>query len=305
MDFDLTILGSNSAVPAFGRHPSSQVLRFHTQKFMIDCGEGTQFQLSKFKVKRGSINHIFISHLHGDHYFGLVGLINSYRLNGRKENLHVYGPPKLVDILRIQVNFEAEDFGYPLFFHALSFESSEKIYDDKHLEVFTIPLLHKIECNGFLFKEKPRPRKIISDKIREFKIPFEKIEDIRYGADYTLLNGEIISNQVLTEAPSASASYAYCSDTKFTTDIVPLIKGVDLLYHEATFMEESKEKAADRYHSTAMEAATIAKMANVGKLIIGHFSARYQDLQPLLHEARAIFPNTELALEGDLFQVGN
>jgi ribonuclease Z len=304
MDFDLTILGSNSAVPAFGRHPTSQVLRYKTSKYLIDCGEGTQFQLSRFKVKRGTINNIFISHLHGDHYFGLVGLVNSFRLNGRKEPLNIFGPPQLLDIIKIQVKIDDEQFGYPVTFYPLTFGVSEKIFEDDNLEVFTIPMEHKIDCNGFLFKEKPRPRKIISDKIREHQISHEYIEFIRKGANFQKEDGTIVPNNELTEDPAPSVSYAFCSDTLYTENFLQLIDGVDLLYHEATFTNDSADKAKERFHSTAAEAATIAVKANVKKLLIGHFSARYADLQPLLEEAKSIFPNTQLATEGEIFQVG-
>lgn len=303
MEFELSILGSNSAVPAYGRFPTAQILKHHCTKYMIDCGEGAQFQLSKFKIKRGNIRHIFISHLHGDHFFGLVGLLNSIRLNGRKDDLHIYGPPSLYDIIKIQVDFEKEDFGYKIFFHPLQFENSILILDDEYLQVFTIPLEHKIDCNGFLFKEKPKPRRINGETVKKHKVSKEIIENLRSGKDFIKEDGEVIKNEQLTLPPPPSRSYAYCSDTRYNTNLIPFIKDVDLLYHEATFMNNDKEKAYERFHSTGSQAAEIAKLAEAKKLLIGHFSARYQDLNPLLEEAKSVFKNTDLAIEGSSFLI--
>jgi ribonuclease Z len=270
---------------------------------MIDCGEGVQMQLSKYKVKRGNINHIFISHLHGDHYFGLVGLLNSFRLNGRKDDLHLFGPSKLIDIITIQVDVFDEDFGFKTIFHPLNFGVYELIYENSLLEVYTIPLVHKIDTNGFLFKEKPKPKSILKEKIDEYKIPNHLIAGIRNGDDLILDGVLIAKNCELTGESKPTFSYAYCSDTMFSPDIVPLIQHVDLLYHEATFLNDSEDKASERYHSTAAQAATIAKLANAKKLIIGHFSARYADLNPFLSEAKSIFDNTFLATEGEVFSI--
>lgn len=303
MNFDLTILGSNSAVPAYGRYPTCQVLLHHNERYMIDCGEGAQMQLSKYKVKRGNINYIFISHLHGDHYYGLVGLINSFRLNGRKEDLHIFGPPKLIDIITIQVDIFDESFGYKIIFHPLNFGISELIFENDLLEVFTIPLVHKIDTNGFLFKEKPKPKAILREKIDEYSIPRHLIDGIRRGNDLIVDGKFIAPNNELTGESKPIYSYAYCSDTCFSPEIAPIIKGVDLLYHEATFMSDAETKATERFHSTAAQAATIANMANVKKLIIGHFSAKYSDLNPLLQEAVDVFPNSFLATEGEVFNI--
>lgn len=303
MKFELSILGSNSAVPAYGRFPTAQILQHHRTKYMIDCGEGAQMQLSKFKIKRGNLKHIFISHLHGDHFFGLVGLLNSLRLNGRKDDLYIYGSPLLYNIIKIQVDIEKEDFGYKIIFEPLEFGDSKLILDDKYLQVFTIPLDHKIDCNGFLFKEKPKPRKINGDAVKKHKVSKEIIEDLRSGKDFINANGEVIKNELLTLPPPPSRSYAYCSDTRYNTDLIPIIKNVDLLYHEATFMEADKEKAYERFHSTGIQAAEIAKNSAVKKLLIGHFSARYQDLNPLLEEAKSVFKNTDLAIEGSSFLI--
>lgn len=303
MNFALNILGSNSAVPAFERYPTAQVLQYHDKKYMIDCGEGAQFHLSKYKIKPSGLNHIFISHLHGDHYLGLVGLISTLRLNGRTEDLHIYAPEYLKKILDIQLQFDGRTWSFDYIFHPLKFNESYKIFEDNYLEVFTLPLDHKIDCNGFLFKEKPKPLKIKPEKIKEYKIPFLNINDIKMGADFVLQDGSIIPNAALTSAPEPSKSYAYCSDTKYNESIVPLIKNVDLLYHESTFMHDLQAIAEERFHSTSIEAAQIAKLAQVKKLAIGHFSGRYKDLEPMLKEAQTVFENTALALEGTVFEI--
>jgi len=304
MGFTLTVLGSNSAVPAHNRFPTSQILQHHNSKYMIDCGEGTQFQLNKYHIKRGNLNHIFISHLHADHFLGVVGLISSLRLNGKTEDLHIYAPPFLKEILDIQLMQDLERIrSFEYVFHPLKFGESYKIYENDSLEVFTIPLDHKIDCNGFLFKEKPKQRKIIGEKIKELDIPFDKINDIKNGQDFTNEQGKSFKNKELTLDPDKHKSYAYCSDTKYNESILPLIKEVDLLYHESTFMHEMKEKSEERFHTTSIQAATIAKKAKVKKLAIGHFSARYRDLNPMLEEAKTVFTNTELALEGTLFEI--
>lgn len=303
MKFSLTILGSNSAVPAHNRFPTAQILQFHDKRMLIDCGEGTQFQLNRFKIKRSGLDHIFISHMHGDHYLGLVGLISTLRLNGRKEDLHIYGPPHLEKVLDIQLNIDNREWSFQYIFHPLEFGESKHILETTLLDVYTIPLDHKIECNGFLFKEKPGFRKIIPEKIKEYEIPFSNINDIKAGEDFTLANGSIIKNEELTLEPNAPRSYAYCSDTRYKEDLVPLIKNATLLYHESTFMHDLAQIANDRFHSTSQEAAQIAKMAQVNKLAIGHFSGRYRNLEPMLKEAQATFENTELAIEGTVFEI--
>ena len=303
--FKLTILGSNSAVPAFNRYPTAQILALNNAKYMIDCGEGAQFQLSKFNIKRSGLNHIFISHLHGDHYLGLVGLLSTLKLNSRKENLHVYGPAYLKKIIDVQLDYDArKDTGFEIIFHALEFGKSEKSMEDEQIEVYTIPLDHKVECNGFLFKEKEGSRKIIFEKIQEYNIPTHKIKAIKLGADFVAEDGTVIDNNILTAEPSKPRSYAYCSDTKYSESIIPIIKEANLLYHESTFMHDLQIIAAERYHSTSIEAAKIAKLANVKKLAIGHFSARYRNLEPMLAEAKTVFENTELGIEGTVFEIG-
>lgn len=301
--FELTILGSNSAVPAHNRYPTSQFLKHYQSAILIDCGEGTQFQMNRFHIKRGRLNHILISHMHGDHYFGLVGLLNSFRLNNRKQDLHIYGPPALEQIIALQANYADPDWPYPIHFHPTRFEEVYTLFETDELEVTTLPLKHKIPCSGFLVKEKTKARKIVSEAIRTHGVPHQSIATIKKGEDYINPSGKLIPNDLLTSAPPHSYSYAYCSDTLYNEELVPLIKGVDVLYHEATFKEESKEKAALRFHSTAKEAAQIAKLAGAKQLIIGHYSAKYRDLDELLKEAQEVFPNTALAIEGRAYAI--
>lgn len=299
MSFELTILGSNSAVPAYGRHPSAQLLKYESERFLIDCGEGTQFRLTQYKVKRSNLNHIFISHLHGDHYFGLVGLINSMRMSGRKDELFVYGPPELEAILHLQIDLKDTSWGFPVHFIPLKEGENKVIMDLPKLQVSTIPLDHKgMLCNGFLFEEKTKPRRINGELIKKLKVPYPEIQAIKEGGDFIDSDGAVYSYQALTQDPLPSYKYAYCSDTKYNESIIPIIEGVDVLYHEATFMETEKDKADLRGHSTAKQAATMASKAKVGKLLLGHFSARYFDLNALLEEGRTVFPSSELALEG-------
>ncbi len=302
-EFELTILGSNSAVPAHNRHPSAQFLKHHQTGILIDCGEGTQFQMNKYHIKRGHLNHILISHLHGDHYFGLVGLINSFRLNNRQHDLNIYGPPDLEQIIALQANHTDLDWPYRIRFQALRFEEVYTLFETDDFVVTTIPLKHKIPCSGFLIREKIKARKIVSDAIRQHGIPHQEISAIKRGGDYIKEDGSVIQNALLTANPPPSYSYAYCSDTLYDEELIPLIKDVDVLYHEATFKEDSKEKAALRFHSTAKEAASIAKQANVKQLIVGHYSAKYKDLGELLAEAQEVFPNTALAIEGNSYEI--
>lgn len=304
MSFNVTILGSNSAVPAHKRYPTAQILQHKQNRFLIDCGEGTQFQMIKYHIKRSGLNNIFISHLHGDHYLGLVGLISTLMLNGRTEDLHIYAPAYLEEILDVNLKSNRDKvWTFNIVFHALTFDKSYKIFENNDLEVFTIPLDHKIDCNGFLFKEKLGDRKIIAEKIKEYNIPYAEINLIKKGADFKTKEGTIILNKDLTLNPDKPKSYAYCSDTKYNESVIPIIKGADLLYHESTFMHDLVEIASERYHSTSIEAATIASKAQVEKLAIGHFSARYRDLTPMLEEAQTVFSNTALAIEGTIFEI--
>ncbi len=298
MKFELLILGSNSAIPSNNRHPSAQILNIQEHHFLIDCGEGTQMRMNENRVRRNKIKQIFISHLHGDHYFGLIGLLTSFALNQRKTPIDIFSPPGLEEIIRVQMKHMGGGFSYPLTFHELSTDSFSKIFENPVLEVFSFPLVHRIPTVGYLFKEKPRPRSIRSEKIGEYSIHYSDIPGIKSGADFRLENGEVISNEELTTAPKSPKSYAYCSDTLYSEKILKFIKEVDMLYHESTFCMDKLPEAEASKHSTAHQAATIAAKANAGKLIIGHFSSRYRDLTPFGEEAKAIFPNSEVSQEG-------
>lgn len=297
MLFRVTILGCNSAIPTSKRKPTAQLLNVAERFFLIDCGEGTQMQLRKHRIKMQRINHVFISHLHGDHYFGLIGLLSSLHLLGRDKELHLYAPPALKEIIDLQLAASNTTLRYPLCFHPLSFDKPAKLMEDNHLEVYTIPLQHSVPCCGFLFREKQRPRRMSREKVAQYQIPPHLIEGIKDGADYEY-EGETIPHKELTLAAMKSRSYAFCSDTAYHEPIVEQIKGVDLLYHEATFMTDLLDRAEKTMHSTAAQAATIASKAQVEKLVVGHFSSRYTNLTPLLEEAQLIFPKTELASEG-------
>ncbi|MXP05885.1 MULTISPECIES: ribonuclease Z [unclassified Apibacter] len=294
----LTILGYNSAVPTVRTNPTSQLLECNNQYFLIDCGEGTQVQLRKARVKFTHINTIFISHLHGDHVFGLIGLISSFHLLGRTEPLTIYGPKGIKKLIEIQLLLTESSNQFDINFIELTSLKSELIYEDNKLCVWTIPLNHRIYTNGFLFKEKVKPRRLNMDVIKyNPEIEVCDYHNLKLGKDFITQSGDIIKNEYLTLPPKHSYSYAFCSDTKFSLDIVPLIKGVDVLYHEATFLDELRELASKTGHTTAYQAAEIAKMANVKVLILGHFSNRYTDISILKEEAGQVFFNTILPEE--------
>jgi len=303
MKFELTILGSSSAVPTSDRYPTSQVLNVQERFFLIDCGEGTQIQLRRNKFRFSKINHIFISHLHGDHYYGLFGVIATMGLLGRKNDLHIYGPAKLKDILDFHTNILEEKADFEIVFHPTNKNKQETIFEDKIITIDSFPLKHRIPTCGFLFREKQRPLNMKKDVIEYYNIPVKEIYNIKMGADFVNEEGDIISNTKLTEKPVTPRAFAFCSDTAYTESILSSINNIDLLYHEATFMHNLKEQATKSQHSTCTEAATIASKAKVGKLIIGHYSTRYRNLKPLLDEARSVFPNTELATENKTFSV--
>ena len=303
MRFDVTILGSNSAIPAHGRFPTSQALNVSDHLYLIDCGEGTQWRLQEYSIKKSKIKEIFISHLHGDHIFGLIGLLTSYSLSGRTEPIKIFSPIGLEEIIQVQLKHIGGSLNFPLTFYVIDTLQSQQIFEDKLIEVFTIPLNHRIPTCGFLFKEKSRLLNIIPSVIETYKIPIEKIKEIKKGANFKLPDGQTISNQVLTFPQSEGRSFAFCSDTLYSESIIPIIEGVDLLYHESTFLHEALDLAEETMHSTVKQAATIAKKANVGQLIIGHYSSRYKDLKPLLDEAQSIFFNTVLGLEGKTVSV--
>ena len=305
MSFELTILGSNSAAPAHSRHQSAQVLRIENQAFLIDCGEGTQMQIARYRIKLGRINHIFISHLHGDHYLGLVGLISTMHLRHRDQELVIFGPPGLNDIITMHLKYTEMVLCYKVRFVELDPHQPQLILENELLTVTSFPLDHRIPCTGFLFKETPKPYRLNKEmNLRE--LSKEELSLLKSGQHVTDGNGGIKYHlDTYTFPPKKARSYAYCSDTRYNEDIIPLIKGVDLLYHESTFLSDRQQRAHDTYHSTAREAAKIATQAQVERLILGHFSIRYRDLDPLLVEAKEVFSNSYLAVEGERILIEN
>ena len=302
MSLKLTILGCHSATPRVNANPTSQFLEIKNQSFLIDCGEGTQVQLRKYGVKFSKIKHIFISHLHGDHFFGLVGLISTFRLLNRENELHIYGPIGIKEIITLQLKLSNSWTHYPLLFHELNSVTSELIFEDAKVEVHTIPLNHRIYTNGFLFKEKTGERKLNFTAMSEYKeIEICDYQNLKNGRDFILKNGQILKNDKLTLDPRAPLSYAFCSDTSYFPDMIPQIKNVNCLYHETTFLKDKETLAFSTKHSTAEQAAIIAKEAKVKQLIIGHYSGRYKNKEVFLEEATPIFKNTLLAEEGKIY----
>ncbi len=305
MPFEVTILGSSSALPTSERYPTAQVINILGRYFLIDCGEGTQIQLRRNKIGFGKIKHIFISHLHGDHYFGLIGLISTLNLLGLKSELHIFAPSEIKNLLQPQLDYIRGEMTIKLIFHPLNFKKPQKIFSDKRVEVFSFPLKHSIPTCGFLFKEAKKQPNIRKDQIEKYQIPIAKIKEIKAGNGFKTDDGVTIANQELTIQPPKPRSYAFCTDTAFNPAITDFIKDVDLLYHEATFPEEMREFAEKTLHSTTIDAARIAKMANVGKLIIGHFSARFNDASIFEKEAKTIFKNTVAAKEGFTYKIAD
>jgi len=301
----LTILGSSSALPTSGRYPSAHVLSAHERLFLIDCGEGTQMQLRKNRIRFGKINHIFISHLHGDHVFGLYGLLSTYSLMGRKNPVHLYAPENYQHILNSHLNDFDIHLSFEIDFKPLYSKDPVQILDDKYIIVTSFPLQHRIPSFGFLFREKISERHIIKECIEEFQIPTVRIPAIKNGEDFITADGVVIKNEDITLPPSEPLSYAYCSDTKYFKRLASFVKDVNLLYHEATFDKSLNNLAKVTCHSTTLDAAKTALNANAGSLVIGHFSARYKDISILVEEARTIFPRTFAAIDGKSFDVGN
>jgi ribonuclease Z len=297
----LTILGNNSAIPAFGRNPTAQVLQNQDEGFLIDCGEGTQLQLTRYKIRRSKINHIFISHLHGDHYFGLIGLISSMGLQGRTADLYIYGPVLLENILLLQL--EAANTTLPFKLHFKALEGEGIIYQGAKISVTSFKVNHCIDCWGFLFRERKNPRKLDPDRVKSYEIPASFYDALQKGSDYTTKKGTIIPNEEVTIPNATGRSYAYCADTIYDETLAEKVKSVDVIYHEATYLKDLEERAAARFHSTSTQAANIALKAGVGRLLIGHFSSKYELLDDFLSEACEVFPQTELALEGLCFKI--
>lgn len=301
MKFEVTILGSSSATPVFNRNPSAQLLNCNEKYYLIDCGEGTQQQLTKYNLKAARIDYIFISHLHGDHYFGLIGLLSSLHLNGRVKPMQIFGPKPLLEILEIQFKYSDTVLRYPIEFFPIEADESRQIFENSDLTVKTIVLNHRIPTTGFIFQQKKRQRKLIKDKTDE--VPMAYYTALKKGIDVELPNGDILRSEDYTTEADAPRCYAYCSDTLFDESYFATIKDCDTLYHEATFMHDLLDRAKETHHTTALQAGEIAKINGVKKLLIGHFSSRYKTLQMLLEETQSVFENTELAVEGRTFQL--
>jgi ribonuclease Z len=302
MKFQVQILGSNSAFPAFGRFPSAQILNHNETLFLIDCGEGTQIQMTRYHIKRSKINQIFVSHLHGDHVFGLPGLITSYTQLGREKPIHIFGPVGIQKMMEAIMDLSGSRINFDIQYTELRHEGMDKIFSTSYLEVFAFPLKHRIATYGYRFLEKERPLRMKKEKITQYQLTTEQILDAKSGCDLNL-NGQLIPVEELTETPEKPRSYAYCSDTAYDEKIIPFIQNTNLLYHETTFMEDKSDLAAYSKHSTTKEAGKIARMAKAGCLITGHYSSRYKDLSPLLEEVQSEFPNTRLGIEGEIYEV--
>lgn len=301
MKFEVTILGSSSATPVYNRNPSAQLLNCNEKYYLIDCGEGTQQQLTKYNLKAARIDYIFISHLHGDHYFGLIGLLSSLHLNGRIKPIQIFGPKPLLEILEIQFKYSDTVLRYPIEFFPIEADKSVQIFENSDLTVKTIILNHRIPTTGFIFQQKKRQRKLIKEKTDQ--VPMAYYTVLKKGIDVELPNGDILRSEDYTTEADAPRCYAYCSDTLFDERYFDTIKGCDTLYHEATFMHDLLERAKETHHTTALQAAEVAKITGAKKLLIGHFSSRYKTLQMLFEEAQSVFENTELAIEGRTFQL--
>ncbi|MCB0640081.1 MAG: ribonuclease Z [Phaeodactylibacter sp.] len=303
MTFELTVLGVSAAQPAFSRHPSAQFLAIHNQRFLIDCGEGTQMQLSAFGLRRSNLDHIFITHLHGDHYFGLMGLLTSFALNGRTAPLMVYSPAGLKPIVDAHAGVMGGTFPYTIHFVEVLTDRETLLLENEFVTVRAFPLDHRIPTVGYRFDEQPRPLKINPDKIAEFGLSIPQIKAVKGGEDLVLESGLHLSNAALTIPPAPPRSFAYCSDTRYRPALAEVVQGVDLLYHESTFCEDAADRAAQTMHATAAEAARIAAAAGVKQLLLGHFSSRYPETTVFEQEARTIFPNTLAAEEGQTYTV--
>ncbi len=301
--FNVTILGSSSAVPTPSRYTTSQVVNLNERLYLIDCGEAAQIQLRRFGIKVGRINHIFISHLHGDHIFGLPGLISSVAMGGKKGELHIYAHSELQTLMSSLMKLINDSSDFKLIYHHVNKRRYAVLFEDEKIRVESFPLKHRIPCNGFIFREQPSDLHLRGDMIEALNISIKDRMNLKKGKDYILPNGSVIPNEELTFPPIKPRAYAYCSDTTFYEKVIPYIEGVDLLYHESTFGESLKDLAKLTGHSTARQAAILASKAKVGKLIIGHYSTRYKDISELVNEAREVFPDTYPVNDGEKFDV--
>lgn len=294
----ITILGNNSALPAYGRYPTAQVIEINEQLFLMDCGEGAQMRMQQFGIKSTRINHVFISHLHGDHFYGLVGFISSLSLWGREKDLCLYCPKEIKTILDAQLKW---DLGFKIIYRIIEEGERALLIDEEKYEVSCFPVYHSVPTHGFKFTEKKRKRILVPQKLQEYEIPKYFYKNLTEGEDYELKNGEVIKNEWVTADGHPSKVYAFCADTRYAPEICDDIINADIIYHESTYLDDSQHKAIERLHSTAKEAASIAKQANANKLLLGHFSSKYKELDAFIIEAQTVFKQVELALEGETF----
>lgn len=297
----VTILGNNSAVPAFNRHPTSQVVTQDGNNFLVDCGEGTQIQMIKYKIRRGKISHVFISHLHGDHYFGLVGLLNTFGLLSHTQELHIFGPEQLQQIIELQLKVAETRLPYALYFHVV--DGNATLVDNDQITIKSFRTDHRIPTYGFSFEEKAGRRKLLIEKVRAADIPVSFYTSLQNGMDYITPGGRLIKNEEVTAAPAPGKKYAFCADTRYDERIIEHIAGFDTIYHETTYLDNLNELAYERFHSTTRQAARLASKAGVKQLLIGHFSSKYSELDAFLEETREVFPNAHIAEEGKTYEV--
>jgi ribonuclease Z len=305
LDFSVTILGSNSAAPAHDRNQTSQLVSIGKSAVLVDCGEGTQVQFKKYGIKTAKLDYILISHLHGDHYLGLMGVISTFHLNKRTRPLTIFGPKGLDEIITVQLRYGNLRLNYPLIFHQTDASNKSLLIDEKTFEVYSFPTKHRITCTGFYFKEKPKPRKLVKEELLKYNLSLEAINTLKGGKDFKDPDTQeiIYSLDQFTYPPLPQRTYAYSADTIYDRELVKYFEGANLLYHESTFMENEAARAKETFHSTASQAASIAKEAGVRKLLLGHYSIRYKELEAMLLEAQEIFPDTELSIEGQTFIV--
>jgi ribonuclease Z len=304
LKFEVTILGCGAATPTLRRNPTAQIINLHDRFYLIDCGEGTQVQLRRFRFKFQKIDHIFISHLHGDHYLGLPGLISSMHLLGRIKPLHIYCPEPLEELIRLNLEYSDTYVNFDLHYHHHNFKKGELLFENQAIEILSFPLKHRIACCGFIVQEKKKRRRILKEKAAELGLTIADFARLKDGEDIVKPDGVMVKNEDVTEPPYASRKYAYCSDTAYYEKIIPHVQGADLMYHESTFLSDLEKRAKDTFHSTASQAATIAKMAEVKQLVLGHYSSRYKTTEAFLEEARPVFRDTETAEDGRTFVVG-
>ncbi|MBC7553593.1 MAG: ribonuclease Z [Taibaiella sp.] len=298
----ITILGNNSALPAFGRHPTAQVVALRSELILIDCGECTQVQMQRYGIRWRGLNYILISHLHGDHYFGLPGLLNSMSLMGRSDPLHLFAPAPLKSILDLILEAAGTVLSFRLHFYPLP-EGAGLLVENFSFTISCFPVIHRIDCHGFVVETKQRSRRLLPEKCMELNIPISFYDSLKQGADYTSSTGEVIPNDTVTADPPPTKKYAYCADTVYTDSFLPYITGADAIYHESTYLHNDRDKAEARFHSTALQAAQLAVSAGVGMLLLGHFSSKYKDLYPFKEEAQVVFNNVHIAEEGNVYEL--